>query len=140
MAVHRAAETRATSGTSELGIPTREEVDRLRSGTRAEDTCSFAAVEEQIAFVVGTLQESTPGIKLSKYEWALLVHLARAGYIAIDGVVQECEVVAGDLAMLAGRAVEGGFWCRLGVVIGRRGVNTIEAPRLAKRPNCRRLR
>jgi hypothetical protein len=32
----------------------------------------------------------------------------------------------------AGRAVQGGFWCRfwcrLGVVIGRRGVNTIESP------------
>ncbi len=25
----------------------------------------------------------------------LLVHLARAGYIAIDGLVRECEVVAG---------------------------------------------
>src|ERR1700730_2763620 len=32
-----------------LGIPTREEVDRLRSGTRAEHASTFAAVEEQIA-------------------------------------------------------------------------------------------
>jgi hypothetical protein len=92
--------------------------DRLRSGTRAEHGCSFAAVEEQIALVVARLQESTPGIEFSKYEWALLVHLARAGYIAIDGVVQECEVVAATSPCWLGASSRADFrcrfWCRLG--------------------------
>src|SRR5262249_50684303 len=81
-----------------LAIPTREELHRLRGTTRAEHARSFAAVEELLVFVAETLNEWKPGRKLSKYEWALLVHLGCASYTVLHGIIQLCEVLAGDLA------------------------------------------
>src|SRR5438874_10781558 len=88
-----------------LGVPTREELDHLRAASRTEHARVFAAVEEEVAFVVEALKTWTPNRKLSKYEWALLVHLGRATYILMHGIGPVCEAMAGDLAMMLVRSL-----------------------------------
>lgn len=65
----------------------------------------MAAVEDQVRFVVEALNTWRPGRKLSKYEWALLLHLGRATYTVMHGVIPVCEVFAGDLAMMLVRSL-----------------------------------
>jgi hypothetical protein len=88
-----------------LRVPTREEYDALRREIREKEARALAAVEEQVRFVVEALNTWRPGRKLSKYEWALLLHLGRATYTVMHGIVPVCEVYGGDLAMMLVRSL-----------------------------------
>lgn len=88
-----------------LVVPTTNEFETLRRDVRRTERCAFAAVEEQVQFVVDALNEWRPRRKLSKYDWALLLHLGRATYTVMHGIVPVCEAMGGDLAMMLVRSL-----------------------------------
>lgn len=88
-----------------LHVPTTAELETLRRDTRRAERRAFAAVEEQVKFVADALNAWKPRRKLSTYDWALLLHLGRATYTAMHGVVPVCEVIGGDLAMMLVRSL-----------------------------------